>query len=194
MLKLGILISGRGSNLAAIISAIEQKTLPAKITLVICNTPNAKGIDTARAHGLSTTVILPKDYSSQAVYESAICSLLNYHQVDLVVLAGYMKIVGPILLTTYEGRMINIHPSLLPKYKGLHAQRQALDANEKIAGCTTHYVTQDLDGGPIIRQAEVPIFDTDTEDTLSARILESEHSLLIQTIHDIAKSHQKNPQ
>ena len=186
MIKLGILISGRGSNMAAILSAISRGELEAEVTVVISNNPNAMGLSIAQAAGILTVVIDPKGYSSKDAYEAAIVAQLQASDVDWVVLAGYMRIVGETLLSAYANRMINIHPSLLPAFKGLHAQQQALDAGVRIAGCTTHFVNEHLDGGAIVLQAAVPVLADDTVLSLSDRILAQEHPLLIKTLQLLA--------
>ncbi|MFH1542351.1 MAG: phosphoribosylglycinamide formyltransferase [bacterium] len=173
MLNIGVLISGKGSNLQAIIDASEQGEIPAKVVLVISNKADAYGLERAKKHNIPTAVL--KD-------ESEMLKALKAAEVGLVCLAGYMKIVGKTLLDEYEGKMINIHPSLLPKFPGLHAQRQALAAGAKESGATVHFVDAGCDTGPIIIQSVVPVFESDTEETLSARILEQEHKIYPQAI------------
>jgi len=181
-MRLGILISGRGSNMQAIQNAILAGTLNAQIAVVISNQTNAQGLAIAQSYQIPVKALSPKAFPSQSEYEAEIVKTLQFYQVELVVLAGYMKIVGDVLLAAYPKKIINIHPSLLPSFKGLHAQRQALEAGVKIAGCTVHYVDQTLDGGPIFLQDSVPVLDDDTEDSLSERILEKEHQLLPKAI------------
>lgn len=175
--KLGILISGRGSNMTAIIEAIEAGQLDASVAVVISNKPDAAGLKVAQSYGLMTIGIDPKDFASKDDYEQQIVRVLTAQQVDVVVLAGYMKILGQPVLAAYPNRVINIHPSLLPDFKGLHAQRQALEAGRAEAGCTVHYVVPEVDSGAIIQQALVPVLSDDTEETLSQRILVEEHKL-----------------
>jgi phosphoribosylglycinamide formyltransferase-1 len=175
--NLGVLISGRGSNMAAIIDQVKNGQLNANIAVVISNKPTAKGLLLAAEHGIKTHVFDPKSFDTQDAYEQAIVDCLQASGVELVVLAGYMKLVGDPLLTTYKDRMVNIHPSLLPSFKGLNAQQQALDYGVKITGCTVHYVTKEMDAGPIILQAAVPVFDDDDVDSLSQRILTEEHRI-----------------
>ena len=182
MPKLGILISGRGSNMSAIIDHIKRGELSADIAVVISNKPDAPGLDIASNHGIKTMVYDPKVYTNRDAYENDIVLCLKSLGVDLVILAGYMKLVGDPLLTSYKGRMINIHPSLLPSFKGLNAQKQALDYGVKITGCTVHYVTKEMDAGPIIMQAAVPVLNDDTLDTLTQRILAEEHQLFSKAI------------
>jgi phosphoribosylglycinamide formyltransferase-1 len=185
MPKLGILISGRGSNMSAIIKSIESGVLNAEISVVISNKPDAKGLDVASAHGIHTKSFKPVDYSSRDDYEHDVIACLESYNVDLVILAGYMKLVGDPLLTAYKGRMLNIHPSLLPSFKGLNAQEQALNYGVKIAGCTVHYVTKEMDAGPIIMQASVPVLSDDTVESLSERILVEEHKLFPKAIQSV---------
>ena len=180
-LRLGVLASGRGSNLQAIIDAIEQGRVQATIAVVISNKRDAPALDRARRHGLTDLFLDPKPYAGQAdsraAYDHAVLDALRKHDVQLVLLAGYMKIVTPVLIEAYRNRMMNIHPALLPAFPGLDGQKQALDWGVKIAGCTVHFVTEGVDEGPIIVQAAVPVLEADTTETLSARILEKEHSI-----------------
>jgi phosphoribosylglycinamide formyltransferase-1 len=180
-LRLGVLASGRGSNLQAIIDAIEQGTLQAQVAVVISNKQDASALERARRHGLIDLFLDPKPYagqpSSRDAYDHAVLEVLRKHDVELVLLAGYMKIVTPVLIDAYRNRIMNIHPTLLPSFPGLDGQKQALDWGVKIAGCTVHFVTEGVDEGPIIIQAAVPVVEGDTTETLSARILEKEHSI-----------------
>ena len=187
-LKLGILISGRGSNLTAVIKNCIKNTINAEVCVVISNKKEAKGLQSASNSNIPAIHISPKDYKSNNAYETDVINTLEAHNVNLVVLAGYMKLVGDPLLKRYANRMINIHPSLLPAFKGLDAQQQALDYGVKITGCTVHYVTKEMDAGPIILQTAVPVKDDDTIDTLSERILIEEHQLLSQAIQQISES------
>ncbi|OGC43750.1 phosphoribosylglycinamide formyltransferase, partial [candidate division WOR-1 bacterium RIFOXYD2_FULL_41_8] len=145
------------------------------VAVVISNKPDAYGLERAKKHNITTAVFEPKKFVDKSAYESELVKVLKQHNVELVCLAGYMKIVGEVLLKDYQGKMINIHPSLLPKFPGLHAQKQALDAGAKVSGVTVHFVDEGCDTGPIILQKQVPVLDGDTEETLSARILEQEH-------------------
>ena len=184
-LRIGVLASGRGSNLQAIIDAIDAGTLKAKIVAVISNKKEALALERARKHGLPDVYLDPKPYLSQSenkeetrrAYDRAILEVLQKHQTELVVLAGYLRIVTPVLISAYPHRMINIHPSLLPAFPGLEVQKKALEWGVKISGCTVHFVTEGVDDGPIIIQAAVPILEHDTADTLAARILEQEHKI-----------------
>ncbi|MDD4178821.1 MAG: phosphoribosylglycinamide formyltransferase [Candidatus Margulisbacteria bacterium] len=187
MINIGVLISGRGSNLQAIIDAVEKGTIPAKVVVVISNDPSAGGLERAKKHNIPAVVIDNRNFKDKNTYELEIVKVLQQHKVELVCLAGYMRIVGPILLEHYEGKMINIHPSLLPSFPGLHAQKQALDHGVLITGATVHFVDSGCDTGPIIVQSAVPIKEKDDEETLSARILEQEHIIYPQAIKLIAE-------
>ena len=180
-LRLGVLVSGRGSNLQAIIDAIEAKTLDATIALVVSNKKNAMALERAKKHGVKGLFLDPKSVAGELeprrAYDEKILQVLKDHGVQLVLLAGYMKIVTTVLIEVYQWRMMNIHPSLLPSFPGLHAQQQALDAGVKVSGCTVHFVTEGVDEGPIIVQSTVSVKENDSVDTLSARILEQEHQL-----------------
>jgi phosphoribosylglycinamide formyltransferase-1 len=179
--RIGILVSGRGSNLAALIAASERGDLPARIALVISSKPSVPALAIAAAAGIPTLVVAPKSYASRKDEGMAIVAALRAAGVDLVVTAGYGRIFDPCVIEAYRWRIINIHPSLLPAFAGSMApgpQAAALAAGVKIAGCTTHFVTEDTDAGPIIAQAHVPVLDDDTVATLSARILAEEHRLL----------------
>ncbi|MEP7153373.1 MAG: phosphoribosylglycinamide formyltransferase [Nitrospira sp.] len=181
LVRLGVLVSGRGSNLQAIIDAIEAGTLSAEVAVAISNKQDAGGLERARKHGAPAVWLDPKPYAgrpdSREAYDKAVLEVLQKHEVDLVLLAGYMKIVTAGLVTAYANRMMNIHPSLLPSFPGLDVQKKAIDHGCKIAGCTVHFVTEGVDEGPIIVQAAVPIVAGDTADTLAARILEQEHRI-----------------
>ena len=180
-LRLGVLVSGRGSNLQAIIDAIEAKTLDATIALVVSNKKNAMALERAKKHGVKGLFLDPKSVAGELeprrAYDEKILQVLKDDGVQLVLLAGYMKIVTTVLIEAYQWRMMNIHPSLLPSFPGLHAQQQALDAGVKVSGCTVHFVTEGVDEGPIIMQSTVSVNENDSLDTLSARILEQEHQL-----------------
>jgi phosphoribosylglycinamide formyltransferase 1 len=180
-LRVAVLASGRGSNLQAIIDAIEAGQVQAHIVAVISNKKDAVALERARTHGLRDLFIDPKPFigrpDSREAYDQALLEVLRQHDVELVLLAGYMKIVTSVLVNAYENRMMNIHPSLLPSFPGLDVQKKAIDWGCKLAGCTVHFVTEGVDEGPIIIQAAVPIFDTDTSETLAARILLQEHKV-----------------
>lgn len=179
--RLGILASGRGSNLQAVIDAIEGGSLSARVAVVISNKRDAQALERARRHGAPDVFVDPKPFAGRPDgredYDHALLAVLHKHDVELVLLAGYMKIVTPVLINAYPDRMMNIHPSLLPSFPGLDVQQKALDWGVKVAGCTVHFVTDKVDEGPIIMQAAVPVLDGDTAETLSARILAQEHRI-----------------
>lgn len=174
-LKIGILASGRGSNLQAIIDASEKDDIDAEVAVVISDRADAYALVRAQKHGIPYLHVDPKNYRDKKEYELAIVEKLKDHGVKLVLLAGYMRVVTKVLIDGLNGDIMNIHPALLPSFRGLHAQRQAVEYGVRFSGCTVHFVTEDVDGGPIITQAVVPVYDTDTEETLSERILEKEH-------------------
>lgn len=180
-LRLGVLASGRGSNLQAVIDAIESGVLQARVAVIISNKKDAQALERARTHGVTDVFLDPTLYAGmidkREAYDRAVLDILRQHEVDLVLLAGYMKIVTPVLIDAYRHRMMNIHPSLLPSFPGLEAQRQALDWGAKVAGCTVHFVTEGVDEGPIILQATVPVLERDSPETLAARILVEEHAI-----------------
>lgn len=176
-LKVGVLISGRGSNLAALIEAAKASDYPAEIGCVVSNREAAPGLAIAAAAGIATAVVSHRDHPDRESFDRAVSAELERHGVELVVLAGFMRIFSPWFPARWKDRLINIHPSLLPAFKGLNVQRQALDAGVRVSGCTAHLVTPDLDSGPIIAQAAVPVLPGDTEETLAARILRQEHRL-----------------
>ncbi|MEO8594549.1 MAG: phosphoribosylglycinamide formyltransferase [Candidatus Solibacter sp.] len=181
MKRLGILISGRGSNFEAIARNIESGTLSAEIGVVVSNRADARGLETARERGLPA-VCLPSKGLDREVYDRQLVAELEKHQVDLVCLAGFMRLLSASFIRAFPNRILNIHPSLLPAFPGLDAQHQALAHGVKLAGCTVHFVDEDLDAGPIVLQAAVPVRDEDTGDTLSARILAEEHRIYSEAI------------
>jgi phosphoribosylglycinamide formyltransferase-1 len=181
MKRLGILLSGRGSNFLAIADAIAQHRLPAQIALVISNRPDAPGLKAAQDRGIHA-LSFPSKGMDREVYDRQLAEGLRAHHVDLVCLAGYMRILSGYFIREFPQRILNIHPSLLPAFPGLDAQHQALVHGAKIAGCTVHFVDEGLDSGPIIAQASVPVLDEDTVDSLSARILIEEHRLYSEAI------------
>ncbi len=174
---IGVLISGRGSNLQALIDAIADGRVPARIAIVISNRPAAAGLDRARAVGIETLVIEHRAYPTRDDFDAALAGALRARGVSLVCLAGFMRLIGAPLLDALPNRILNIHPSLLPAFPGVDAQRQALAHGVKISGATVHMVTSELDGGPIVIQSAVLVRDDDTVDTLSARILVEEHRI-----------------
>jgi phosphoribosylglycinamide formyltransferase-1 len=177
----GVLASGRGSNLQAIIDAIEARTLAAQIAVVLSNKKDAQALERARRHGLTDVFLDPKPFAGQPdsreAYDRAILDILKKNDVKLIALAGYMKIVTPVLIGTYPNRIMNIHPALLPAFPGLEVQKKAIEWGVKIAGCTVHFVTEGVDEGPIIIQVAVPVLEGDSADTLSTRILAEEHRI-----------------
>jgi len=176
MRRLAILLSGRGSNFVALADAVDSGKIPqAEIGVVISDNPDARGLAIARERGLPAHSIPREDGMTRAVHEGRIRKVLDATNPDLICLAGYMRILSPELVEAYRGRIVNIHPSLLPKYPGLHVQRRAIEAGDQESGCTAHYVDVGIDSGPTILQKRVPILPGDTEETLSARILEQEH-------------------
>ena len=176
-MQLAILISGRGSNLEAILGAIERGELDATPCVVISNRPEASGLERARKRGIPTEVISHRDYGSRQSFDAAIVEALRGRRTEVVALAGFDRIVSRVLLEAFGGKVVNIHPALLPAFPGLHAQRQALEHGARITGVTVHFVDEQMDHGPIIAQVAVPIRDEDTEETLSERILAEEHRL-----------------
>ena len=173
--RVGILISGRGSNMVALLDAMEAGRIAAVPALVLSNRPGAAGLETAAARGVPTAVLSHRKIKPREVHEQSVIDCLREHQVDLVCLAGYMRLLSPLFVQAFPGRILNIHPSLLPAFPGLDAQQQALEYGVKKAGCTVHFVDDECDHGPIVLQATVPILDDDTDESLSARILEQEH-------------------
>ena len=180
-LRVAVLASGRGSNLQALIDGIEAGQVQASIVAVISNKKDAVALERARKHGIRDLFVDPKPFAGQPdsreAYDRALLAMLQQHDVELVLLAGYMKIVTSVLVNAYANRMMNIHPSLLPSFPGLDVQKKAIEWGCKLAGCTVHFVTEGVDEGPIILQAAVPILDNDTPETLAARILVQEHKL-----------------
>ncbi|MFJ7566862.1 phosphoribosylglycinamide formyltransferase [Herminiimonas sp. NPDC097707] len=175
MRRIVILISGRGSNMEAIIRAAQDEKWPAKIVAVVSNRADASGLQYAAEHGIPAIVVPHKDYATREAFDAALQSRIDEFAPDLLVLAGFMRVLTSRFVTHYAGRMLNIHPSLLPSFVGLATHRQALAAGVTIHGATVHFVTADLDHGPIVAQATVPVLPDDTETTLAARVLEQEH-------------------
>ena len=185
MIRLGFLGSGRGSNFQAIYKNILNGTLEAEAVVVISN-KKSKMLEIAEEYGLISIFIDPKGFSSKEEYDAELVKTLENHGVDLVILAGYMKILTPVFINAFPDRILNIHPSLLPSFKGLHPQKQALDAGVKFSGCTVHFVTLELDSGPIIIQETVPVLPDDNESSLAERILEKEHIIYTEAIKIVA--------
>jgi phosphoribosylglycinamide formyltransferase-1 len=176
-ISIGVLISGGGSNLQSIIDAIEAKQLDAKIQFVLSNKADAYGLVRAKNHGIPTEVLDHKSFPSREAYDQAVVDLLHGRGVELVVLAGFMRLLSPVFIKAYSNRIMNIHPALLPAFPGLQVQKKALEHGVRFAGCTVHFVNEECDEGPIIIQAVVPVFADDTEDALAARILKQEHKI-----------------
>jgi len=185
-LNLGVLISGRGSNLEAILKAVADRRLDGRVALVVSNRAAAAGLEIAARHGVPTQVLPHQGFPSRAAYDAALVDALRAREVDTVALAGFDRIVSGTLLAAFPGRVVNIHPALLPSFPGLHAQRQALEHGVRVSGATVHLVDEQVDHGPIIAQAIVPVLDTDTEETLSERILAEEHRIYPEALQRLA--------
>ena len=177
MKNIVILISGRGSNMEAIVRAAEAEKWPARIAAVIANKADAGGLQFAKEHGIATAVVANKEFATREAFDAALQETIDGFKPDLVVLAGFMRILTAPFVEHYAGRLLNIHPSLLPKFPGLHTHQQALDAGENEHGATVHFVTAQLDHGPVLGQAVVPVLPGDTPDALAARVLVEEHKL-----------------
>ena len=175
MKNIVILISGRGSNMEALIAARDAGQLPANIAAVLSNRADAKGLATAAAAGIPTCVLDHQAFAGREAFDAALVAAIDEFSPDLVVLAGFMRILTPVFVNHYEGRLLNIHPSLLPSFTGLHTHQRALEAGVRVHGCTVHFVTAELDHGPIVLQAAVPVLDGDDEASLAARVLQQEH-------------------
>jgi phosphoribosylglycinamide formyltransferase 1 len=173
--RVAVLISGRGSNMTSLIQAARRTSYPAEIALVVSNRPDAGGLARAEAADVPTAVVDHTVYPDRATFEDALDELLNWRQIQFVALAGFMRVFTTAFVQRWTGRMLNIHPSLLPLFKGLHTHRQALDAGVLVHGCTVHFVVPEIDSGPIVAQAAVPVLPGDTEDALAARVLAQEH-------------------
>jgi phosphoribosylglycinamide formyltransferase-1 len=176
--RITVLISGRGSNLTALLAAMRGGTLGGRITRVISNVPDVLGLAVARTCGVDTTVLDHRDFPTREAFDAALADAIDADRPDLVVLAGFMRVLGAPFVRRYADRLINVHPSLLPLYPGLHTHRRALADGARIHGCTVHFVTPEVDVGPVIAQGAVPVQDDDDEDTLAARVLAQEHVLL----------------
>lgn len=178
MLNVAVLISGRGSNMQSLVRASQKEGFPARIVCVISNTPDAKGIEWAAQQGIATAIVNHKDFGKdREAFERALHAEILKHGAQMVCLAGFMRLLTPWFVDQWLDRLVNIHPSLLPAFPGLHVQQKAIDYGARFSGCTVHFVRAEMDHGPIIIQAAVPVLPEDTEDTLSARILESEHKI-----------------
>ena len=182
MKRIVILISGRGSNMEAIVQRCAEQQWPAAVVAVVANRPDARGLDFARARGIATAVVDHRAHGSREAFDAALAAAIDAFAPDLVVLAGFMRILGEGFVRRYEGRLLNIHPSLLPAFPGLHTHRRALQAGCKLVGATVHFVTPELDHGPIVMQSAVPVLAGDDEDTLAARVLATEHVIYPQAV------------
>lgn len=185
--RVAILISGRGSNMQALVEAARQPDYPAEIALVVSNRPDAEGLAWANEQGIPTVALDHTRYESREHLEGQLQSLLDLAKIDLVALAGFMRLLTAGFVTRWQGRMINIHPSLLPAFKGLDTHTQALEAGVRVSGCTVHFVVPEMDAGPIIGQAAVPVLAGDTADTLAARVLVAEHRLYPRMLARVAR-------
>ena len=187
LLRVGVLASGRGSNLQALLDAGARADYPARVVVVVSDREDARALARARAAGVSSLFVNPKDHGDRAAYDAVLTKTLEHHEVGLVCLAGFMRILSPVFVRAWQGRLMNIHPSLLPAFPGLHAQRQALHHGVRIAGATVHFVDEGVDTGPIVLQAAVPVEATDTEETLAARILIEEHRIYPEAVRLFAE-------
>jgi phosphoribosylglycinamide formyltransferase-1 len=186
--RVAVLISGRGSNMTALITAAAAPDYPAAIVLVVSNVPDAAGLAYARQSGIATAVVDHRPFGDdRSAFERALDALLEQERIDIVCLAGFMRLLTPWFVTRWSGRMLNIHPALLPQFKGLHTHHRALAAGVTEHGATVHFVVPEMDSGPIVLQASVPIIDGDTEDTLAARVLQAEHQIYPQALRLLAE-------
>jgi phosphoribosylglycinamide formyltransferase-1 len=188
MKRIVILISGRGSNMEALLRAREAGELPVEIAAVISNKADAQGLETARAHGIPAGVVAHREFPSREAFDAALQANIDQYRPDLVVLAGFLRVLTAGFVRHYEGRLINIHPSLLPAFPGLHTHERAIEAGCKLHGATVHFVTPELDHGPIIIQAAVPVLPDDTPDTLAARVLAQEHLIYPRAVRWFAEN------
>ncbi|WP_166206272.1 phosphoribosylglycinamide formyltransferase [Cognatiluteimonas telluris] len=186
-LDLAVLVSGRGSNLQALVDAIGDGQLDARIVGVFCDRANAPAVERARSAGLATQVVAPRGFATRLEHDAALFDAIDARKPDLIVCAGYMRLIGEREVQARRGRLVNIHPSLLPAFKGLHTHAQAVAAGVAEHGASVHYVTPDLDGGPVIAQARVPVQPGDDAETLARRVLAREHPLLVRTLQLIAQ-------
>ena len=187
MINLGILVSGSGTNLQAIIDAVSAKRLSAAVKVVISNKPDAKAIERAKKHHIPSFIVQENRFSSKEDYDTHLVEILKANSVDLVILAGFMRLLTPVFIRAFPMRIMNIHPALLPSFPGLNVQKKALEYGVKFSGCTVHFVDEAVDAGPIIIQAVVPVYDNDTEETLAKRILKEEHRIYPQAIQFFAE-------
>ncbi|MEM9633411.1 MAG: phosphoribosylglycinamide formyltransferase [Pseudomonadota bacterium] len=190
--RTAILISGRGTNMGALISAAMDPSYPAEIALVLSNRPDAKGLERAQDFGIPTAVVDHRDFAGdRRAFEKAVDDVLRELKIELVALAGFMRILTPFLVNSWKGRMINIHPALLPAFKGLATHERALEEGVKLHGATVHYVSAEMDDGPVIIQGAVPVLDDDTPDVLGARVLEVEHKIYPKALELVASGKAK---
>ncbi len=184
--RTAVLISGRGSNMMALVEAARDPAYPAEIVCVVSNRPDAKGLEFASSKGIAARVIDHKAHATREAFEAALCTYLRSLKVEIIALAGFMRVLTAGFIAGWEGRMINIHPSLLPAYKGLHTHERALADGARVHGCSVHLVTAELDGGSVLLQAEVPVLEGDTPETLSRRVLSQEHRIYPQALAMLA--------
>lgn len=182
--RVAILISGRGSNMISLVEAMRDGRIPADPVVVLSNVPDAAGLERAREFGIATEVVDHRQHKPRRRHDLAVAERLKPYNVDLVCLAGYMRLLTPVMVEAFRGRMMNIHPSLLPAFPGLHAQRQAIQYGVRVAGCTVHFVDEECDHGPILRQASVEVAEGDDEQRLTAKILEQEHLIYPAAVAD----------
>ena len=185
--KVAVLISGRGSNMQSLVRACAAPDYPAEIVLVLSNRADAAGLDFARESGIATAVISHKDFPDRTSFDAAMDAEIRRHGADLICLAGFMRLLDSAIIEAWRDRMINIHPSLLPSFRGLNTHKRALEAGVKLAGCSVHFVRPDVDTGPIIAQAAVPVLPDDTPDSLAARVLEQEHLIYPMALRMVAE-------
>ena len=190
--RVAILISGRGSNMAALIKSAEQENFPAKIVAVISNKADAAGLDIAKQHGIATHIVRKADHDTKEEYDRALDHILTEAQTDFICLAGFMRLLSGWFCDKWDRKLINIHPSLLPSFKGLDTHQRALDAGVKFSGCTVHYVTAGMDEGPIIAQAAVPVYKEDNADILAERIIKCEHRLYSDVLYNLCLDQEKD--
>ena len=184
-IRVAVLISGRGNNMLALATAAQAEDYPADIKLVISNRPKAAGLDKAKELGIKTVAIDHKDYPSRESFEGDLHEVLRDEDIDLICCAGFMRVLTPFFPRLWSQNILNIHPSLLPKYKGLHTHQRALDAGDHIHGCTVHYVNEELDGGDIIEQSHIEVLKTDSSETLAQRLIPIEHALYIRALKKV---------
>lgn len=186
--RVAVLISGRGSNMVALAKAAKSPDYPAEIALVISNRPDAVGLDKAREMGIEALAIDHKDYPSRESFENDLHEALTDAKIEIVCCAGFMRVLTPFFTRLWPNRLLNIHPSLLPKYKGLYTHKRALEAGDKTHGCTVHYVNEELDGGAIIQQSQIDIHENDTPESLAQRLIPIEHNLYVKSLESVCRT------